>query len=187
MSGRKVKSQHVPPPKRWYYSGDVNIEHGGMFMQLHEWANGFVNVVRVQPCSDAGGPDNMWWVESLSILLPDLNLHFPFWGAGVTVDERKATRVLHDVEDHPFEPALISCGWDTQLDAWDKLTVHAKRCAMVEAAVGYGLYDQEWSEPVRIGDDWPFFDGNHADWPVGVQLRGNSSLRAYVKRRCNHQ
>lgn len=53
--------------KRIFYSGDVNIEHGGYFYDFTGWQWGYVDVTRVQPCSDAGGPDNQFWVESLTV------------------------------------------------------------------------------------------------------------------------
>jgi hypothetical protein len=55
--------------KRWHYSGDINIEHGGLFWR-EDGAEDYVLAVQVTPCSDAGGPDNMFWVEAGSIYLP---------------------------------------------------------------------------------------------------------------------
>lgn len=49
---------------RFYYSGDVSPEYGGYLYQNHgDW----FEVVRIQPCSDAGGPTNCYWIERLSV------------------------------------------------------------------------------------------------------------------------
>jgi hypothetical protein len=54
----------------WNYSGDVNIEHGGYFWR-EDGASDYVLVVRVTPCSDGGGPDNLFNIEQGAIYLPD--------------------------------------------------------------------------------------------------------------------
>ena len=71
--------------KRWNYCGDVNIEHGGYFWK-EDGADDYVLCVRVTPCSDAGGPGNMFWIEQGSVYLP--------------ADEAKR------------KSALSCCGWD---------------------------------------------------------------------------
>lgn len=53
----------------WKYYGDMNIEYGGMFV-LDEGDDDFVRAVEVIPCSDAGGPDNLFVVEEGSIYMP---------------------------------------------------------------------------------------------------------------------
>jgi len=54
---------------KWKYSGDVDLEHGG-FYWLDEGDEDFVTAVDVIPCSDAGGPDNLFYIESGTIYLP---------------------------------------------------------------------------------------------------------------------
>ena len=55
--------------KRWKYSGDISLEHGGMFWR-EDGADDYVCAVEVTPCSDAGGPDNLFWVTVGSIYIP---------------------------------------------------------------------------------------------------------------------
>lgn len=55
--------------RRFFYSGDRNIEHGGYFYDLSTWKWGYVGALRVTPCSDAGGPDNLFWIEELTVNL----------------------------------------------------------------------------------------------------------------------
>lgn len=50
-----------------YYSGDINIEHGGVLYTLENMKYGYAEAVRVTPCSDAGMSDNVYWVEQLTI------------------------------------------------------------------------------------------------------------------------
>lgn len=54
---------------RIFYSGDINIEYGGVFYTLENWQWGYVDAVRVTPCSDAGAADNCYWVEELTVNL----------------------------------------------------------------------------------------------------------------------
>jgi len=49
------------------YSGDVSIRNGGYLYDFEGWADGYVSVTRVTPCSDADGPDNVFWIESLTV------------------------------------------------------------------------------------------------------------------------
>ena len=53
----------------WNYDGDVNLAYGGTYWR-EDGADDYVLAVRVTPCSDAGGPDNKWHIESGSIYMP---------------------------------------------------------------------------------------------------------------------
>ena len=175
-----LTTRRVPARAQLHYSGDVNVEYGGMFYRLDTWIDGYVDVVRVVSCTDAGGPDNMWWVETLSVMVPT---KFPFHGVGATVDERRAHRILHDIkEDHiRVEDALVACGWKVDaLAQWDRLPVRDHKHSIVIACVDYGLYDSEASIMLRIGGPSEFFDGNHDEWQPTQQLRAGSSLRYFA-------
>ncbi len=54
----------------WTYIGDVNIREGGYYWREDD-SEDYVLAVQVTPCSDAGGPANMFWIESGSIYLGD--------------------------------------------------------------------------------------------------------------------
>jgi hypothetical protein len=56
--------------KKWYYQGDMNIEHGGSFYCLEGLKDGYAEAIRVYPCSDAGAQDNCWWVDVHTINMP---------------------------------------------------------------------------------------------------------------------
>ena len=59
--------------QRFFYSGDRSIENGGFFYSLANWHYDYADAVRVTPCSDAGGPTNQFWVETLTANIPDGN------------------------------------------------------------------------------------------------------------------
>lgn len=46
----------------WHYRGDVNLRHGGMYWREDRMED-HVFVAEVIPCSDAGGPDNLFHVR----------------------------------------------------------------------------------------------------------------------------
>lgn len=54
--------------KRWHYIGDRNLENGGAFIRAGDWHD-YCDAVQVTPCSDAGGPDNWYWIERGSVYL----------------------------------------------------------------------------------------------------------------------
>lgn len=67
MARRKTLTLYERAAKSgWTYSGDMNLEHGGTFWY---WAGDpdYVEAVRVTPCSDGGGPDNLFCIETGSI------------------------------------------------------------------------------------------------------------------------
>lgn len=54
---------------KWNYNGDINLCYGGFWWKEDD-AEDYVMAVRVTPCSDAGGPDNLYHVEQGSIYMP---------------------------------------------------------------------------------------------------------------------
>lgn len=54
--------------KRWHYIGDINIRYGGTYYKESGWHD-HVYYVDVIPCDCAGGPENLFWIESGSIYL----------------------------------------------------------------------------------------------------------------------
>lgn len=56
---------------KWHYMGDRDLECGGFYWR-EDGAEDYVIAVQVTPCSDAGGPDNLFYVEEGPIYLnPD--------------------------------------------------------------------------------------------------------------------
>ena len=52
----------------WNYVGDVSLRHGGYYWREDD-ADDYVLAVEIIPCSDAGGPDNLFWINEGSIYI----------------------------------------------------------------------------------------------------------------------
>lgn len=180
--------------RHWHYNGDVNIEHGGFFYDLSTFEQGYVDVVRVVPCSDAGGPDNYFWLQKLNAVIYSTR---PFAGKGDTIEMRRAHRALHqeqytDERDiRNIEEALKCIGYDNpqMLADWDKHTVAERRHIILYACVSYGHYDVQGIDGqvmLRIGPKDPDYDehARGAFTPDKI-LRANASLRNYARRQCD--
>lgn len=181
MSSTSVK----PKRRHWFYSGDVNIEHGGHFYNLDPFEDGWVDVVRLQPCSDAGGPDNCYWIEHLSVIIHE-PLADVFAGVGTTVSQRRAHRELHQLPiAERIESALACIGYDSpeMLADWDKRTLAERRHIVVYAALSYGHYDQESSVMVSVGEP-EFTKNREGEWKPETVLRANTNLRKYMRGKC---
>lgn len=169
----------------WHYSGDINIEHGGAFYNLATFEDGYVECWRLQPCSDAGGPDNCYWIEHLTVIIHDGWKH-ALYGVGETAAERRAHRVLHNMPDaERTESALACIGYDTpeMVADWDKRTLAERKHIILEACLAYGHYDTNESVMVSVGK--PEFTRNReGDWKPSAILRSNVNLRKYVRARC---
>jgi hypothetical protein len=169
----------------WHYSGDVNIEHGGMFYSLANFEFGYVDAVRVTPCSDAGGPDNVFWVEQLTINVGDA---MPFQGVGCSVAERRAHRVLHDQETKELdriERAMECCGWDERLHEWLKMSEVQRKHAVVQACADYGYTETDSQETVQVGPSQENAEAHRIDKVRADKvLRGNASLKNYARSKC---
>lgn len=172
--------------KLWHYNGDPDIECGGFFYRVDTIDEGYADVVRVTPCSDAGGPDNCFWVERLVIIVDDHWLE-ALTGVGTTVQERRAHRVLHDKPStRRVEDALACIGYDSpdMLADYDKRTVNEKRHIVIYALVSYGLYDQIESKLVQIGKVQAEYSKREGRFLPDVVLRSNASLRRYARSQC---
>jgi len=54
--------------EKWHYNGDVNLREGGFYWR-EDGADDYVLAVRITPCSDAGGPDNLFYIEDGNIFI----------------------------------------------------------------------------------------------------------------------
>lgn len=146
---------------KWNYNGDINLEYGGFFWR-EDGAKDYVLAVRVTPCSDAGGPDNLFHVETGSLYMPQ--------------DATKANA------------ALSCCGYSLRTDGavadgsgfWR--TGRAARALLVDAWMAYHGMDLGREYVIRIGRADPDATGWCANETPDHVLRGGSSLRNFVKR-----
>jgi hypothetical protein len=110
-------------PHEWQYSGDMHREEGGLYWR-EDGSDDYVRAVRITPCSDAGGPDNLFVIEQGSIYLPE--------------DETRRNS------------ALATIGW---FDESDPDPAHYRRC-LVDAFLAYhGMENDVWNGSIvlRIG------------------------------------
>lgn len=111
---------------RLFYFGDVNIEHGGFFYSLEGMKYDYADFVRVVPCVDAGGADNVFWIErgNVNILNPSA-----------------------------LKDALRYCG---MTDEYEDATPAQRRHMAIHACMSYGNIDIDQTETVRVGPECPF-------------------------------
>jgi hypothetical protein len=148
---------------RWFYSGDLDIQNGGTFYNLDNWPH-YVDAWRVSPCSDAGGPDNVFWLEELT----------------VNVDPKM---VNHGGR---MESALRLIGVSD--DEFNALSVNRQRHVIVGAYLAYGLYDQCSSRVVMVGprpDELWESRGGFEMPGVDTTLRSNVDLKKWLRARVN--
>lgn len=182
---RKARASVKIKRPTWHYLGDINIEHGGMFYNLATFEDGHVECWRLQPCSDAGGPDNVYWIEKLSVIIHE-PLDNVFAGVGDTLAQRSAHRELHHLPHaERVESALRCVGYDSpdMLADWDKRTTAERRHIVVYACVSYGHYDQDSSELISVGRRDSYVTREGSFTPATI-LRSNVNLRRYVRGRC---
>jgi hypothetical protein len=150
---------------RYKYCGDINLDHGGYYFRAPEWKYGYADVVRVTPCSDAGGQQNAWWIERLTVNAPDNDddLRQVLAVIGMTLDPKG--RIIEEGRPH---------------DAVARNSTVYVSC-IVDACIAYGRYDIDSSTTVQIGKiaDW---DGAREPVEPDVTLRAGTSLERYVRR-----
>lgn len=140
------------------YVGDVNLEYGGAFIDMSRWRDGYATCIRITDLDSACGFDGAVMIEHLVIIRPD--------------DRGKLATVL------------LCCG----VSPGDllRLDSDARRLAIAESCLGYGLYDPDdsWdgyrsyhTEIVQTQADGPMaFGGWKADKRVLLE-----NLEGYVK------
>lgn len=125
-------------PRGWYYQGDINIEHGGYFANLSTWSWGYVDVIRVTPCSDADGPDNEFWIEVVNVNLPGTKA------------------AIKGILFNTFGQAAV--------DEYRASKPRVRKAMLVDACLSYGKYDVEETFNVRIGKTVTMATQRKANW-----------------------
>lgn len=152
---------------RWYYSGDGNLEYGGVFIDVSTWNDGYCDAVRVTDLDSGCGFTGAVLIEHITILVPNPSSSSMYWA---------------DHDRGRMMSALRGCGPDN-CRGMSKTTA---RCVIAEAMMGNGRYDPDdqwdgyrssYSETVQCEADGPMaFDG----WKAAKRLH-NTSLEEYVK------
>lgn len=144
------------------YCGDVNLEHGGAYIDLSTWDDGYCSAVRVTDLDSACGFTGAVLIEHVVI-------------NGTT-------------DSASIRQALRSCGYDWS--NWHRVPAAERkrnlRHALADALMSYGFTDPDdsWdgyqshhTEVVQLETDGPMsFDGWKADRRVT-----NTTLEAYVQ------
>lgn len=107
---------------KWIYTGDINIEHGGMFYfeDGPDASPDSMSVVVVTPASDGGGMDNRFLIERGSVYMPNddierMNVAASICGYTVNADKSLSNQSYPD--EGPFE--FQSPEWRIRmLDSW---------------------------------------------------------------------
>lgn len=137
---------------RWEYSGDGNLEHGGIFVKLEDWEHGWCDAVRVTDLDSGCGFRGAVMVEHCSV--------------GVEDAER-------------MRRAWQSCGY-TSVKRGNQTPTDFKRTLrlmIAEALLSYGFGDTDDSEILQTESDGPTeFDS----WKADKRLH-NADLAGYVK------
>lgn len=151
--------------EKWHYTGDVNLEHGGTFIDLSTWNDGYCSAVRVTDLDSGCGFAGAVLIEHIVINgttdLARIRHAMQSCGYGADYHHRPPTI---SPEDHKrsirlmIADALMSYGHYDHDDSWD----------------GYG---DGHSETLQLDPSGPMkYDG----WRASKRLRGGD-LRGYVE------
>jgi hypothetical protein len=136
------------------YTGDINLEYGGLFVDLSTFSDGYAEVLQVTDLDSGCGFDGAVMVERLTAL----------FGRGFSKQVKAALRTYGD-----FFPAGV--------------TGKARKSWIVESCVAYGLYDpvEDYTGPhrwvIQCDPDGPkSFDG----WTADIVLDEDQDLFGYL-------
>jgi hypothetical protein len=155
----------------WKYRGDLNIEYGGYFYNDEgpDSMPDYIEMVRVTPASDGGGPDNLFLIEKGSVYIPvdrPATLKSAADCCGWTYDATAATLLVDGVE-HAFQSPV-----------W--------REWMLDALLSYHGQDGADSYVVRVGKADKDARGFLADREPDFVLRSNVKLKRWIENEFCH-
>lgn len=120
----------------WFYSGDVNLEHGGNYIKIE---SGYADIVRATDLDSGCGFTGACLIERLSV---------PIYG---NLTGRKN-----------IKSALESYG--LKMSDLLQYAPEIRWHIITESLIGYGFYDTDSSETVQMQNDGPLsFDGWKCD------------------------
>ncbi len=79
---------------KWQYTGDMSLEYGGFYWK-DEGDPESVEALKVTPCSDAGGPDNLFHVESGTVYMNPERLESALDVIGLTPETASRNDVIY--------------------------------------------------------------------------------------------
>jgi hypothetical protein len=143
--------------RRWYYMGDINLEHGGTFFNFSDMKHGYVTTVEVIGLGSAIGFPGAILIEERTVIMDRKEK----WASALsTIGASLLPNGDIDDNGDPIRKATL---------AW--------RMCLAYALSGYGCFDTERSETLQPNPSGPLsHDGWHA-----TRIRSNG-LRGYVRR-----
>jgi hypothetical protein len=145
-----------------HYIGDVNLEYGGMFINLDDWKYGYSEVLRITDLDSGAGFNGAVMVERLTT-----------------------------ITDNPKEiwNAKKSYGWDKPYSLPGR-TSEDRKLALVEAITSYGYYDPDdgwdnyhrgYSLIIQCDPDDDYAPMEYDGWKADVRLSEDQDLLEYLE------
>lgn len=179
---RKTKETawNVAESHGWEYTGDMDLEHGGIFYRWPEsgpWPlSDYAEAVEVIDLAGAiGAPDGAFWISQGTVYMPTPRTER---GRGKVESALATCGYTLDSYDPDTGEVVIGDGCGGVATGWDAARF------MLDAFNAYWGLDYPDVFPVAVGaacrDEWR--DHPHCPEPDPVTLRANASLSRHVAR-----
>lgn len=99
--------------ENYIYTGDMDIEHGGMWLDVSAIDDGYVACIRVTPLGSAAGYDGAYLIENGSIFIPDdkekLQSIYDCWGnvPKDAIELAQACEAYHGIEVDSWNGTIV--------------------------------------------------------------------------------
>ncbi len=141
------------------YLGDVNLEHGGLFVNLDDWKYGYADCLRITDLDSGAGFNGAVLVE----------------------------RIIA-ITDNPQEitSALTCCGWKDSNQKLPTQSGRIRRLIIVDSIVQYGYYEllQDFNGPntwiIQTDSDLDYASMEFDGWKAELRLPDNQTIFEYL-------
>jgi len=106
----------------YVYSGDVNVEYGGQWIDLDDWEYGYAKCVRVTDLDNGCGAVGMVAIEHVTILLDKGKWEESLHACGLSVAD--ILNMVPEIRQHALAECLLQYGHYDPDDAWDGYARH---------------------------------------------------------------
>src|SRR5687768_8454866 len=124
---------------RWVFSGDVNLEYGGSFIDLSTWDDGYCSAVRVTDLDSGCGFTGAVMIEHVVIngTTDPERIRQALESCGGAMFRGRRGRVVPPEQikqalRHQIADALLSYGYSDPDDAWDGYRTHHTEILQLE-------------------------------------------------------
>lgn len=150
------------------YAGDSDVACGGVFYDMNsdDYSNGYISAVRIEPCSAAGAQYNAFWLEWLTVNIPESlkDTLDVLRTCGMVID-----RAGHIMDESSFE--IIA----------EKGTPEFMQ-VIAECCVSYGRYEKDNGLTIQVG--YKADGGNKSERirasDIDVWLSDKTDFEAYL-------